>query len=138
MALLRPFRALRPQPRYASAVAAVPYDVVDREEAKSLAAGNPLSFLHVEKSEIDLPTYPPTYEEEIYITARGNLERMIGGGVLFQDEQPCLYIYRQVMGDHAQYGLVATVSVRDYERQVIRRHEATRADKEWERYRLSL
>lgn len=135
MAVIRPFRALRPHRPWASSVAALPYDVVDMDEARRMAGSNPLSFLHVEKSEIDLPSWPPTDEEEIYRTARGNLARMIAGGIFFREEIPCLYIYRQIIGTHVQHGIVATVSVRDYEQNIIRKHEATRADKEWERFR---
>ncbi|HOK07474.1 MAG TPA: DUF1015 family protein [Syntrophales bacterium] len=133
MTVIRPFRALRPRPEFAGAVAAPPYDVLSREEAKALAAGNPLSFLHVEKSEIDLDPYPPADEGEIYRLARENLLGLVRDGVLVRDERECFYIYRETMGGHAQYGIVCTVAVKAYEEGIVKIHELTRADKERER-----
>lgn len=133
MARITPFRALRPYRQYAQAVAAPPYDVVNVEEARALAGDNPLSFLHVEKSEIDLQGYPQVEEQAIFRTAAMNLRKLKGDNILFQDPAPCFYVYAQQMGGHRQYGIVAGVSVREYEQGLIKKHEDTRADKERER-----
>jgi uncharacterized protein (DUF1015 family) len=133
MARITPFRALRPYRQYAQAVAAPPYDVVNVEEARALAGDNPLSFLHVEKSEIDLPGYPQVEEQAIFQTAKMNLRKLRGDNILFQDPQPCFYVYAQQMGGHRQYGIVTGASVREYEAGLIKKHENTRADKELER-----
>ena len=132
-----PLRLLRPRKQYARSVASPPYDVVNREEASRLASGNPLSFLHVEKSEIGL--VPPSADEKaddrVYRLARENLDRLISDGTLIQDAGPRYYIYRQRMGDHGQYGIVAGISAAEYESGRIKKHELTRADKEQERTR---
>jgi uncharacterized protein (DUF1015 family) len=133
MARITPFRALRPYRQYAQAVAAPPYDVVNFEEARALVGDNPLSFLHVEKSEIDLPGYPNVEEQTIFRTAVTNLGKLKGDHILFQDPQPSFYVYAQQLGGHRQYGIVAGVSVREYEQGLIKKHEDTRADKEEER-----
>ncbi|MBA4395500.1 MAG: DUF1015 domain-containing protein, partial [Desulfobacca sp.] len=133
MARITPFRALRPYRQYAQAVAAPPYDVVNVEEARALVGNNPLSFLHVEKSEMDLPGYPQVEEQEIFTTARKNLLKLKGDNILFQDPGPCFYVYSQQMGGHRQYGIVTGASVREYETGLIKKHENTRADKELER-----
>ncbi|MDI9569191.1 MAG: DUF1015 family protein [Pseudomonadota bacterium] len=133
MALIVPFRALRPERRFAAGIAAPPYDVLDAEEAREIAGGNPWSFLHVEKSEIDLPDYPRVEEGLVFTTAARNLEKMRREHVLFQDPTPRLYIYAQEMAGRRQYGVVAGVSVREYEAGRIKKHEHTRADKERER-----
>jgi len=133
MARITPFRALRPDRQYAASVAAPPYDVINVEEARQIAAGNPRSFLHVEKSEIDIPGYPDVEERTVFQTALRNLERLRAEKVLIQDPAPCLYIYAQEMAGRRQYGIVAAVSVREYETGLIKKHEHTRADKERER-----
>jgi uncharacterized protein (DUF1015 family) len=135
VAAIYPFRALRPPEDKASEVAAVPYDVVNTEEARSLAAENPLSFLHVSRPEIDLPEGTHIYSDEVYEKARENFERMKTEGTLVVEDAPALYIYRLVMGDHTQTGVAAAFSVDEYDRDLIRKHERTRPDKENDRTR---
>ena len=132
---LHPFDAVRPQPELAAQVAAVPYDVVNRKEAAELARGNPLSFLHVGRPDIDFPEDLDPHDPRVYSGARAALDQFIGQGVLVRDGTPALYLYRQVMGSHAQVGLVGCVHIDDYERNVIRKHEKTRQDKEDDRTR---
>jgi uncharacterized protein (DUF1015 family) len=132
---LHPFRALRPAPALAERVASVPYDVVNRTEAAELAAGNPHSFLHVGRSDIDLPADVDPYDPRIYALARQALDRFQADGTLLREEQPSLYLYRQVMDGRAQTGVVGCVHIDDYERDVIRKHEKTRQDKEDDRTR---
>lgn len=135
MALIVPFRAVRPRKPFVKDVASYPYDVLNAEEAGRLARANPLSFLHVEKSEVDVPDAQGIDDVRIYASARKRLEAMVKRDVLFQEARPCFYLYRQVMDGRAQYGLVAGASVAEYEAGLIRRHELTRADKEVERIR---
>jgi uncharacterized protein (DUF1015 family) len=132
---LHPFQALRPTPELAAKVAAVPYDVVNRAEAAELACDNPHSFLHVCRSDIDLPQGTDPHDPRIYAKAREALDRFVAYGVLVRDSTPALYLYRQIMGGRAQTGLVACVHIDDYERDVIRKHEKTRQDKEDDRTR---
>jgi uncharacterized protein (DUF1015 family) len=132
---LNPFRAVRPRPDLAAQVAAVPYDVVNRAEAAELARGNPHSFLHVGRSDIDLPEEVDPYDPRIYGRAREALSRLRGGGTLLQDPKPGLFLYRQVMDGRTQTGVVGCVHVDDYERNLIRKHEKTRQDKEDDRTR---
>ena len=132
---LHPFRALRPPPELAARVAAVPYDVVSREEAVALAEGNPDSFLHVGRSDIDLPPGTDPYDPEIYATARAALDRFVARGTLVRDREPGLFFYRQEMDGRAQTGIVGCVHVDDYEHDIIRKHEKTRKDKEDDRTR---
>jgi uncharacterized protein (DUF1015 family) len=132
---LNPFRALRPRPELAARVAAVPYDVVSREEAVRLAEGNPHSFLHVGRSDIDFPPDTDPHDDRIYGAAREALERFVRDGVLLRDPVPALYLYRQEMDGRRQTGLVGCVHVDDYEHDVIRKHEKTRKDKEDDRTR---
>jgi uncharacterized protein (DUF1015 family) len=135
VATIRPFNALRPHEDRAAQVAAVPYDVVNTEEARALAAGNSWSFLHVSRSEIDLPDGTPLYSDQVYAKALANLEQLIKECPLENEETPSLYLYRLIMGDHEQIGVVACCSVDDYDRDVIRKHERTRRDKEDDRTR---
>ncbi|MDY0002527.1 MAG: DUF1015 domain-containing protein [Polyangia bacterium] len=135
MSLIRPFRGLRPAPGFAKQVAAPPYDVLSSAEARVMAKGNPASFLHVNKPEIDLPEDVSLYDDRVYGQAVTNLRRFIAEGTLVQDPQPWLYLYRQTMGKHQQYGLMACVSAEEYERDLIKRHELTRQDKEDDRTR---
>ena len=135
MSLVIPFRALRPAKPFVAQVAAPPYDVVNVAEARELVRNNPLSFLHVEKSEIDLPDAAGVDDPRIYDRAKENLNRMIREGVIFQEKEEAFYLYRQQMGGHIQTGIVAGVSVAEYEAGRIIRHELTRADKERERTR---
>jgi uncharacterized protein (DUF1015 family) len=128
---IRPFRAVRPAPEHAARVASVPYDVVDREEARALAQGNAESFLHVVRPDIDLPD--GASESECHGAAARALADLQRRGVLLRDDASCLYVYRQRMGTHVQRGVVACCSVRDYQQGAIKRHEFTRPDKENER-----
>ena len=135
MATVRPFKGFRPLPEYASHVAAKPYDVLSSEEARAEAAGNPLSFLHVGKPEIDLPPGTNLYDERVYTKGKENLQKLVDQGILREDPRPCLYLYAQTMGDHTQFGIVGCVSVREYLDNTIRKHELTRKDKEDDRTR---
>ena len=135
MAIIRPFNALRPQAERAPQVAAVPYDVVSTEEARALASGIPWSFLHVSRPEIDLPAGTPIYSDEVYAKAVDNFGKLIRDCPLVVEETPSLYLYRLIMGDHEQIGVVACCSVAEYDRDVIRKHERTRRDKEDDRTR---
>lgn len=120
---VRPFSALRPSPAQASAVAAVPYDVVDTAEARALATGNPASFLHVSRPEIDMPEGTDCSSNEAYAQARKALDALRSSGTLVQDAEPHFYAYRQIMGTHAQTGLVATFDTKDYLAGILRQHE---------------
>ena len=135
MATVRPFKGFRPLPEYASHVASRPYDVLNSDEARTEAAGNPVSFLHVGKPEIDLPPGTDLYDERVYRKGKENLQRLIDQGILREDPRPCLYLYAQTMGDHTQYGIVGCVSVKEYLDDTIRKHELTRKDKEDDRTR---
>ena len=133
MSVLRPFRAIRPTQENASKVAALPYDVMNSQEAAEMVKGNPISFLHVDKAEIDLPEGTYIYDEKVYLKARENLDRLSEDGICIQDEKPCLYIYRQIMNGRAQTGIVGCASIDDYMNNIIKKHELTRADKEADR-----
>ncbi len=135
MAKVRPFRGLRPAPDKAKEVASLPYDVINSAEAREMAKGKPHTFLHVVKPEIDLPEDIDLYDEKVYLKGKENLQKMIQDKVLIQDEKPCMYLYQQAMGYHKQIGLVVCASVEDYENNVIKKHEHTRADKEADRIR---
>jgi uncharacterized protein (DUF1015 family) len=135
VAVIRPFNALRPSPDRAAQVAAVPYDVVNTQEARALAAGNQWSFLHVSRAEIDLPDDTPIYSDQVYSKAAENFQKLIKECPLESEETPSLYLYRLTMGDHEQIGIVACCSVDEYDRDVIRKHERTRRDKEDDRTR---
>lgn len=133
MSVLRPFKAIRPKKEYASRVAALPYDVMNSEEAREMVKGNPYSFLHVDKAEIDLPKDTYIYSEEVYDKAYENLSSLVSDGVLQQDEKPCIYIYEQTREGKVQTGIVGCASIDDYMNNVIKKHELTRADKEADR-----
>lgn len=135
MATVKPFRAVRPRPELASKICELPYDVMSSDEARQLAQGNPLSFLHVSKPEIDLPPGTDLYAPAVYAKGRENFESLLKQGSLFQDDQPAFYLYRQTMGSHQQVGLVAAASCEEYLRNVIKKHELTRVDKEDDRVR---
>jgi uncharacterized protein (DUF1015 family) len=135
MATVQPFRALRPEPSNAVRVASPPYDVINTAEARALAAGNPDSFLRVSRPEIDLPPATDEHDPSVYEQGRKNLEELIRRAVLRQDAEPRFYVYAQRMGAHRQTGLVACASVEEYVRDVIKKHEKTRADKEDDRTR---
>lgn len=133
MAIIHPFRAVRPKSELAKDVASPPYDVLSSEEARQAAAKHPNSFLHVTKSEIDLPQSMGIYDESVYAKAKSNLQGFLQSGVLFQDEKPCYYIYELIMNERSQTGLVCCSSVDDYENDVIKKHEFTRPEKEQDR-----
>jgi uncharacterized protein (DUF1015 family) len=133
MAHIQPFKALRPDPQFAARVASRPYDVMNRSEAKEEAQGNPNSFLHITRSEIDLPDSIDIYDEEVYQTAKSNLKAFMSRNVLFKEAKPCYYIYRLTMNGRSQTGLVCVSSVDDYNRDVIKKHEFTRPEKENDR-----
>jgi uncharacterized protein (DUF1015 family) len=135
MATIKPFAALRPKPELAEKICELPYDVMSSDEARQLAAGNPLSFLHVSKPEIDLPPATYLYATEVYAKGAENFQKLIRDGALRPDPQPCFYLYRQIMGGHAQTGLVAGASCEEYLRGAIKKHELTHPDKEVDRVR---
>lgn len=133
MAVVRAFKAIRPAADLADKVAALPYDVMNSDEAREMVVGNPYSFLHVDKAEIDLDPNIDLYDTRVYEKARDNLNKMIVDGVFVQDQAPCLYLYKQVMNGRAQVGIVGCTAVDDYRNNVIKKHELTRADKEQDR-----
>ena len=135
MADIRPFAALRPKKELAEKICQLPYDVMSSEEARHMAEGNPLSFLHVSKPEIDLPAGTDPYADEVYAKGAENLKRMIDSGSLYMDSKPKFYLYRQIMGEHSQVGLVAAASCADYQNSIIKKHEFTRPQKENDRVR---
>jgi uncharacterized protein (DUF1015 family) len=138
LAIVKPFRALRPQPEQAAAVAAVPYDVVNTDEARALAGDNPLSFLRVSRPEIEMPAGTDVHSGPVYDKAAANFDRLIEQAPLILEDEPTFYFYRLVMGGRAQTGLVASCSVDEYDNDVIRKHERTRKDKEDDRTRHML
>ncbi len=133
MAKIRPFRGVRPTPEKISAVASPPYDVLNSKEARIQVEGKPDSFLHVVKPEVDLPENIDLYDEAVYQKGKENLYKMMEKGSLIQDEKPTYYLYRLIMGDVDEIGLVAGASIEDYENDVIKKHEHTRAAKEADR-----
>jgi uncharacterized protein (DUF1015 family) len=133
MAAIKPFKALRPQAQLAKQVASKPYDVLSSAEAKKEAQGNPNSFLHITKSEIDLPDNIDVHSKEVYEKAKDNLQAFIKREILFRENKECFYIYRLTMNDHTQTGLIAVSSIDDYENNIIKKHESTRPDKELDR-----
>ena len=135
MAILKPFKAVRPKEEYASEVGALPYDVMNSEEAREMVKDKPYSFLHVDKAEVDLAKGIDIYSAEVYQKAKENLEALSANGICAQDEKPMLYIYRQIMNGREQTGIVGCTAVDDYINNVIKKHEFTRADKEADRIR---
>ena len=133
MSIIKPFKALRPQPQFTKQVASRPYDVLNSAEAKLEAQGNPYSFLHITKSEIDLKEDVDHYSPSVYQQAKDNLDAFIKREVLFQESKPCYYIYQLIMDGRSQTGLVAVSSVADYEHDIIKKHEFTRPEKEKDR-----
>lgn len=133
MATVRPFKSLSPKAALASQVASLPYDVMNSEEAKEMAAGNPFSFLHVSKAEIDLPQNTSQYSESVYEKATANFKKLIADGVLVKDENASFYIYSLTMNGRTQTGLVACCSIEEYENNIIKKHEFTRPEKEEDR-----
>lgn len=135
MSKIKSFRALRPQANLAKQVSSVPYDVLNAEEARAIAAGNPLSFLHVSRSEIDLPDGASPYADEVYAKAKENFARLQSDGVLEIENEPALYVYRLQMGEQVQTSVVACCSIDEYDNDLIKKHEKTRPDKENDRTR---
>ncbi|HEU5168609.1 MAG TPA: DUF1015 family protein [Chitinophagaceae bacterium] len=133
MAIIKPFRALKPKKELAEQVASRPYDVLNSQEAKKEAAGNNYSFLRITKSEIDLPDGIDTHSQQVYDKAKANLELFIQNGTLYPEEKPCYYIYQLVMNGKSQTGLVCVSSIEDYFNDVIKKHELTRPEKEKDR-----
>lgn len=133
MAVFRPFKAVRPTEELADKVAALPYDVMNSQEARQMVQGNPYSFLHVDKAEIDLDPSINIYDEQVYDKAAANLKRMEEDGTYIQDTSPCFYIYQQIMDGRAQAGIVGCASIDDYLNDHVKKHELTRADKEADR-----
>lgn len=131
--VVKAFKGIRPVEELASKIAALPYDVMNSEEAREMVKGNPHSFLHVDRAEIDLDPSVDVHDKKVYEKARANLDKMISDGEYMQDNQPCLYIYRQIMNGRAQTGLVFCASIDDYINNNIKKHEFTRADKELDR-----
>jgi uncharacterized protein (DUF1015 family) len=135
MATFKPFKAIRPLPDKAAAIASLPYDVMDSDEARAEVAKHPLSYIHVEKPEVDLPPDTDLYDPKVYAKARENLDSYVTRGLMRQDACPMFYIYRQTMDGRHQTGLVGLTSVDEYMDGVIKKHELTRADKEADRIR---
>ena len=133
MAIIRPFRAIRPVAEKAEKVAALPYDVMNSEEAREMVKDNPYSFLHIDKAEIDLDPFIDLYHEKVYQKAKQNMENMIKDGIMIQDEKPLFYIYCLTMNGKTQTGLVVCTSIDEYLDNTIKKHELTRADKEADR-----
>jgi uncharacterized protein (DUF1015 family) len=133
MAIIKPFPSLRPQPELAQQVASFPYDVLNSDEARAEANRNPYSFLHITKSEIDLPIDTDLYSNAVYNKAKENLEHFIQNGTLFSEAKPCYYIYQLIMNGRSQTGLVCLSSIEDYFNDTIKKHEFTRPEKEKDR-----
>ena len=133
MATVRPFTAIRPEKKYADKVISLPYDVMNRQEASDMAEGNPYSFLHICRSEIDLPEQENPYDRSVYEKARDNIEKYLREGVFREEEKPALYVYRQIMDGRVQTGIVGCVSVDEYQNNIIKKHEFTRVEKEQDR-----
>lgn len=133
MAVVRPFRAVRPAREYAGQVISLPYDVMNREEAAKMAEGNPYSFLHICRSEIDLPHVENPYSGPVYTKARQNIDDLLANEILIRDDEPMLYIYKQVMDGRSQTGIVGCVSIDEYLDDTIKKHEFTRVEKEIDR-----
>jgi uncharacterized protein (DUF1015 family) len=138
MSSIFPFRALRPTPDSAARVAAVPYDVVNTEEARALASGNSVSFLHVSRAEIDLPVGTDVHSDQVYVKAVKNFEALKRDAPLVIEDVPSAYVYRLRRGSHSQTGVAACYSIAEYESDVIKKHEYTRRDKEDDRTRHML
>jgi len=135
LATVLPFTGMRPRPELAERIAAPPYDVLNSIEARVLASGNPYSFLHISKPEIDLDPSLDIHSDAVYEKGHENIDRFISEGYLTLDTRPCFYFYRQTLGSHSQTGIVALVSADEYESGVIKKHELTRPAKENNRTR---
>lgn len=137
MAIVKPFKGLRPPKEIVGKLASLPYDVMSSNEASAMAAGNPYSLLHITRAEIDCPEETDIHSELVYKTAVHNFENFQGKGWLFQDKSPGFYIYGQTMGGHTQYGIVGCAACEDYRKGIIKKHELTRPDKEEDRMILT-
>ena len=135
MSVIRPFKALRPDQKYVSRVAELPYDVMSAEEAREMTKDNPISFLHIDKAEIDFPDGIDIYSDQVYLKAKENYEKFVADRIYIEEEKPCIYIYEQTMNGRVQTGIAACASIDDYINNVIKKHELTRADKEKDRIR---
>ena len=135
MAKVNPFRAVRPRPDLAERIAALPYDVYSRQEAYEKVKGDPYTFLRIDRPETQFPTDYDMYAPEVYEKARDMLQDMLTQGLFIEEEQAAYYVYELVMNGRSQVGIGACASVDDYERQIIKKHENTRADKEADRIR---
>jgi len=133
MAVIKPFRAIRPKKELVDKVAALPYDVMSSEEAKNMVTGNPYSFLHVDKAEIDLDSDIHIYDKKVYEKAKHNLNDMIDKAILIKDSEECFYIYKLTMDGRSQTGIVVCTSIDEYIDETIKKHEFTREDKEIDR-----
>ncbi|NCB41425.1 MAG: DUF1015 domain-containing protein [Clostridia bacterium] len=133
MANFKPFKIIHPTPSVAPEICALPYDVMNRKEASDMAKGKPFSFLHVSRSEIDVPDEVDPYSAQVYDKAKETLAQWIKDGILLKEEQPCYMIYRQTMNGNVQTGVVGCVSVDDYEKNIVKKHEVTRKEKEADR-----
>ena len=133
MAIVKPFRAIRPANNYVDMVAELPYDVMNREEAKEMGKKNKYSFIHIDRAEIDLDDEIDEHDEKVYLKARENLNKFREKNILIKEKQECIYIYREIMDGRAQTGIVACVSVDDYINGIIKIHEYTKPDKELDR-----
>ncbi len=133
MVSIRAFRAVRPDPQQAERIVSVPYDVLDREEARAMAGDNPVSFLRVVRSDLEFPDSVNPYDDSIYARAKENLENFIADGSMVREAEDSLYIYRLNRGDHQQTGLVTVSAIDDYYNDVIKKHEFTRPEKEKDR-----
>lgn len=133
MATVRPFKAIRPAAEYASKVISLPYDVMNRKEAAEMAEGNPYSFLHICRAEIDLPKQQDPYDSSVYEKARENIAKNLETGVFIKEQKPALYVYRQIMDGRVQTGIVGCVAVDEYQNNIIKKHEYTRVEKELDR-----
>ena len=135
MATVRPFKAVRPARERVQDVISLPYDVMNRSEAAAMAEGNPHSFLHICRSEIDLPDQEDPYDASVYQKAKENIAKFIEDGTFIEDDSPCLYIYREIMDGRVQTGIVGCVAVDEYQNNTIRKHEFTRVENEQDRIR---
>src|SRR5277367_494890 len=136
MLRIKAFQGLRPAPLLVAEIACVPYDVVDREESAALAAGHPHSLLHVDRAEIDLPPETDPFSAAVYAKAHENFLGLQDEGALIRETEPCIYLYQQRMGRHTQVGVATVCHIEDYERDIIKKHEKTRREKEDDRTRL--
>ncbi|WP_297132507.1 DUF1015 domain-containing protein, partial [Terrisporobacter sp.] len=133
MAIIKPFKAIRPTNEYVNKVAELPYDVMNREEAKQIAKNNKYSFLHIDRAEIDLDDDVNEHDEKVYIKAKENLNKFLNNNVFMRDKDDAIYIYRQIVNNRSQTGIVACVAVEDNFNGVIKKHEYTKPDKELDR-----